>query len=246
MSMVHYQAGTELFVQGKSRIGYLYILRKGSAQRYYENGDQKTMIGLLSEGDIFCGISMLSNDGISLRTLLVKEDSDFYILPKQIYLDLCSRYEVFSGCLLQADDKSIACRAIIAKTLQPQGETLPLFDQPIKGIYSPKVSLGHINMTIKQAAQAMRQDKNGYILIEDATGKRHGIITDSDLTRKVIAQGIDPAQQVEKVMSTPLITISSQSQIFEALMTMMQKDIKRIAVTDDDDRIVGTQGHRVL
>ena len=95
-------------------------------------------------------------------------------------------------------------------------------------------------MTIKQAAKAMRQDKSSYIFIEDATGKRHGIITDSDLTRKVIAHGIDPAQQVEKVMSTPLITISSQSQIFEALMTMMQKDIKRLAVTDADDRIVGT------
>jgi CBS domain-containing protein len=238
--MIHCQADTVLFVQGKSRIGYLYILRKGSAERYYENGDQKTMIGLLSEGDIFGGISMLSNDGISLRTLQVKEDSDFYILPKQSYLDLCSRYEIFSGCLLQADDQSIVCRAIIAKTLQPQGETLQLFNQPLKGIYSSKVSLGHINMTIKQAAVAMRQDKSSYLLIEDATKKRHGIITDSDLTRKVIAQGIDPAQQVEKVMSTPLITISSQSQIFEALMTMMQKDIKRLAVTDADDRIVGT------
>jgi CBS domain-containing protein len=240
LSMVHYQADTVLFVQGKSRIGYLYILRKGSAERYYENGDQKTMIGLLSEGDIFGGISMLSNDGISLRTLHVKEDSDFYILPKKIYLDLCSRYEIFSGCLRQADDHSIVCRAIIAKTLQPQGETLQLFNQPLKGIYSSKVSIGHTNMTIKQAAQAMRQDKSSYLLIEDATEKRHGIITDSDLTRKVIAQGIDPTQQVEKVMSTPLITISSQSQIFEALITMMQKDIKRLAVTDADDRIVGT------
>ncbi len=240
LSMVHYQADTVLFVQGKSRIGYLYILRKGSAERYYENGDQKTMIGLLSEGDIFGGISMLSNDGISLRTLQVKEDSDFYILSKQNYLDLCSRYEIFSGCLRQADDQSIVCRAIIAKTLQPQGETLQLLNQPLKGIYSPKVSLGHINMTIKQAAEAMRQDKSSYLLIKDATEKRHGIITDSDFTRKVIAQGIDPTQQVEKVMSTPLITISSQSQIFEALMTMMQKDIKRLAVTDADDRIVGT------
>jgi CBS domain-containing protein len=169
LSMVHYQAETVLFVQGKSRIGYLYILRKGSAERYYENGDQKTMIGLLSEGDIFGGISMLSNDGISLRTLHLKEDSDFYILPKKNYLDLCSRYEIFSGCLRQADDHSIVCRAIIAKTLQPQGETLQLFNQPLNGIYSSKVSIGHTNMTIKQAAQAMRQAKSSYLLIEDAT-----------------------------------------------------------------------------
>ena len=94
----------------RSLIGYI---KKGSPERYYENGDQKTMIGLLSEGDIFGGISVLSNEGISLRTLQVKEDSDFYILPKQIYLDLCSRYEIFSGCLRQADDHSIVCRAIM-------------------------------------------------------------------------------------------------------------------------------------
>ena len=38
---------------------------------------------MLGEGDIYGGISMLLNDGISVRTLRVTEDAVFYLIPKK-------------------------------------------------------------------------------------------------------------------------------------------------------------------
>lgn len=245
-AIIHHHADKILFIKDRSRIGYLYILKKGSAEVSYYTGDQKTMNGMLSEGDIYGGVSILLNNGISMRTLKVKKDSEFYIIPKQTFLDLCARYEIFYQCLLQADTQPVLCRAIITKTMQPQNETLQLINQPVTSLYSPKFSLGHVNMTIRQAAKAMRRDKTSFLLIEDTDKKRHGIVTESDLTRKVIAGGIDTAQKVKKVMSSPLLTISRQSPVFEALMTMMQKDVRRLAVTDADDRIVGFLSNREI
>ncbi len=63
LTMVQYPRDTILFVQGRSRIGYLYILQKGSAERYFEDNKKKTMLEILNEGDIYGGISMLLNDG---------------------------------------------------------------------------------------------------------------------------------------------------------------------------------------
>ncbi len=44
---------------------------------------------MLGEGDMYGGISMLVNDGIAIRTLRVSEDSYFYILPKEMFLEAC-------------------------------------------------------------------------------------------------------------------------------------------------------------
>ncbi|MBW2590608.1 MAG: cyclic nucleotide-binding domain-containing protein, partial [Deltaproteobacteria bacterium] len=96
LTMVQHPKDTVLFVQERSRVGYLYILQKGSAERYYEENYKKTMIEMLSEGDIYGGISMLVNDGISVRTFRVIEKSYFYLLPKTIFLDICSRYKAFT------------------------------------------------------------------------------------------------------------------------------------------------------
>jgi CBS domain-containing protein len=243
---IHHNIDKMLFIKDKSRIGYLYILKKGSAEVSYYTSDQKTMNGMLSEGDIYGGVSILLNNGISMRNLKVKKDSEFYIIPKHTFLDLCARYEIFYQCLLQTDTQPVLCRAIITKTMQPQNETLQLFNQPVTSLYSPKFSLGHVNMTIRQAAKAMRRDKTSFLLIEDTDKKRHGIVTEGDLTRRVIAGEIDTAQKIKKVMSSPLLTISRQSPVFEALMTMMQKDVRRLAVTDTDGRIVGILSNREI
>jgi len=75
ISTVNYPGDTVLFVQGQSKIEYLYIIQKGAAERYFEENDKKTLRGLLGEGDMYGGISMLLNDGISIRTLRITENS---------------------------------------------------------------------------------------------------------------------------------------------------------------------------
>ncbi len=77
LTIVQHPEDTILFIQERSRVGYLYILQKGSAERYYEENYNKTMSEMLSEGDVYGGISMLVNDSISVRTFRVNEESYF-------------------------------------------------------------------------------------------------------------------------------------------------------------------------
>jgi CBS domain-containing protein len=66
------------------------------------------------------------------------------------------------------------------------------------------------------------------------------------LRRKVIAEGLDVNRPVADIMSTPLYTISANSLIVEALMTMMQERVKHLAVMDVKGKVLGVLTNRDL
>ncbi|MBI5896191.1 MAG: cyclic nucleotide-binding domain-containing protein [Desulfobacterales bacterium] len=247
LSMVSHPKGAMLFRQGATRLGYLYILQRGVAERYYEREGHKTMLDILSEGDLYGGISMLVNDGLAVRSLEVIEDSVFYILPKKIFLQLCEVYTEFSEFFTDTFgkrmlDKSYA--AIIARSATPPEEGVQFFHQSVGQMYNPAPVFGTADMTIQQAALTMRQEKSTYVIIPASKSHSAGILTDSDLAYKVIASGYDIRRRAVEIMSSPLRTISDQAMIFEALMNMMQYNIKHLAVIDAKERMIGMFSHR--
>jgi CBS domain-containing protein len=124
LSMVQYPKDTILFTQGTSTVDCLYILQKGAVERYFEEKNAKTLRGILSEGAMYGGISMLLNDGISVRTLKTNEHSFFYILPRKEFFELCSRYEVFSEFFTDTFGKRMLDRTyaeIVTRKVQRPG-----------------------------------------------------------------------------------------------------------------------------
>lgn len=249
ISMVFHPKKSVLFSQGRTRVGYLYILHKGSAERYYERSGEKSMRDILTEGDMYGGISMLINDGLSVRTLEVSEDAYFYLLPKNNFLKLCEAHEVFSEFFTDTFgkrmlDKSYA--ALLARTNAPPEEALQLFNQPVQQICSRATVFGTPDMTIQQVAMRMFQENSTYLMVPSEDPRTAGIITESDLTRKVIARGYDIHKPAVHVMSTPLRTIDAQSIVSEALMTMMEHDVNHLAVTNHENHIIGVLSNREL
>ena len=249
LTMVHYPRDTILFVQGRTRIGYLYILQKGAAERYYEDSKKKTMLEILGEGDIYGGISMLLNDGISVRTMRVTEDSFFYLLPYQPFIDICNRNDAFTEYFTDIFgrrmlEKSYA--AIIANTMRTKEEGLQFFNQPVSGIYTRKPIFGSIDMTIQEAAQLMGREKISSIFLKTAIGKCVGVVTERDLTRKVIASGLDVKRSVAEIMSSPVRMIPDQALVIEALLMMMREDIRHLAVMNASENVVGILSSRDL
>jgi CBS domain-containing protein len=249
LSMVHYPKGRVLFMQGRSRVGFFYIIQKGSAERYFEEKKKKTMRGVLTEGDTYGGISILLNDGISVRTLQVKEDAYFYALPKQIFMEICEAHPSFTEFFTDTFgkrmlDRSYAC--IVARTLTPKDDQLQVFNQAVANIYSPKVVFTDADTSIQAAANTMRRERSSFLLVRQKDGLPLGIITERDLTRKVIAVGADTQLPVTGIMSSPLRTIPRQAMVFEAVLEMMQSDIRHLGVTDADGKVVGVLSNREI
>ena len=249
LSTASYTKGTVLFIQGQTRIAHLHILQKGSVEKYYEQNGRKTLSEVSGEGDLFGGISMLLNSGLAVRTMEVNEDASFYLLPRQVFLEICEKHEAFRDFFTDTFGKRMLNRsyaAIIARTSVPPQESLQLFNQPVHQIYNRATVFGTPGMTIQQVAARMKQENSSYLIIPPAEPQPAGIITESDLTRKVIAAAFDITRPAVEVMSVPLQTVGEDAIVFEALMQMMQHNVKHLAVTDGESRIIGVLSNREL
>ncbi len=134
-------------------------------------------------------------------------------------------------------DKSYA--AIIAKTLQSKEDTLQFFSRPVGYIYTKNPVSCETTSSIREAAEIMSRRKISSLFINTPKGDCSGIVTERDLAGKVIAAGYDITRPVSDIMSSPVRMILEQALIFEALMTMMQEDIRQLAVTDSSGKVIG-------
>ena len=95
------------------------------------------------------------------------------------------------------------------------------------------------------AATLMRIRQVGSVLVKHGE-EIVGIVTESDIVRKVVAMDRAPAYTpVELIMSSPLISIGEDSPLFEAASMMEESGTRHLAVADQGD-IVGMLSARDL
>jgi len=91
--------------------------------------------------------------------------------------------------------------------------------------------------TALQIAKMMEQGGIGAILVKENKNPI-GIVTDRDFATKIAANSLPLDTPVEKIMSSPLITINHNEPISAAAERMSSKKIRKLAVTENGD-IVG-------
>jgi len=90
----------------------------------------------------------------------------------------------------------------------------------------------------KDAARLM-VDKGIGSLVANREGLPFGIITERDMMQKIVAQGLDPSKTtVAEIMTVPLATIDASASLFDAARKMVEKQTKRLVVTEHD-QIIG-------
>ncbi|MGD9290418.1 MAG: DUF294 nucleotidyltransferase-like domain-containing protein [Desulfobacterales bacterium] len=248
-SIIKCPQDTVLFAQGQAKVEHLYIIQKGAAERYFEENDQKTLRGLLGEGDMYGGISILLNNGIPIRTLRITEESWLYTLPKEIFLKICNEHEVFTEFFTDTFGKRMLDRSyaeIISSNIRPREDSGQFFNLPVENIYKRELVYCEQDLPIQAAAAVMSEHNSSSIFVHERGGDYVGVVTDNDLRKKVTATGLDILKPVSEIMSSPLSTISSDAMVFEALMEMMKRNIKHLAVRDTNSKVVGVITNRDL
>lgn len=90
----------------------------------------------------------------------------------------------------------------------------------------------------KDAARLMVEKGIGS-LIANRDGLPFGIVNERDLVEKIVAEANDPSKvTVGDIMTAPLATIDASGSLIDAARKMMEKQVKRLVVTDHD-KIIG-------
>ena len=99
--------------------------------------------------------------------------------------------------------------------------------------------------TVLEAAQTMAEKRIGSLLVLES-GDMVGIVTETDVVRKVIAAGLSArSTSVGAVMNAPLIQIDIDDTARDASRLMAEKRIRHVAVTEDN-KVVGLLSVRDL
>lgn len=108
----------------------------------------------------------------------------------------------------------------------------------VKEIMSKPVLTIDVNKSVKEAGTIMAKTRKDSLIVTK-NRKPIGILTDSDIIKKVVAKNLKPSSlKVSKIMSEPLVSISPDDTILNASRKMRASNIKRIPVMQGT-KIVG-------
>jgi CBS domain-containing protein len=141
---------------------------------------------------------------------------------------LHQRRQVLEGCLADLE-----MRYRLQTVRQPGLNGQALQQRTVEDYMSHDVRSIHRAATLKEAGLLLQKWKVGSLIVDD--GSRYiGIITDSDLSRKAVAKGLDPnTTTVMSCMSKPVVTIEETEHLAEAIAVMKKEGIRHLAVTAD-------------
>ena len=108
----------------------------------------------------------------------------------------------------------------------------------VKDIMSSPVITIEYHKNVRDAGELMKKTRRGALIAVD-NGKPVGIITDSDLVKRIVATGkSSETVKVNDIMSKPLVTIGPNEDVLSAVRKMKKINVHRLPVVDEK-KVVG-------
>ena len=111
---------------------------------------------------------------------------------------------------------------------------------PIKSFMVPSEKFISVerDTDVQTAAQLMRDRRISSLFVKKGT-EIIGIVTDTDMVRRVAAAGVDiRTTTAQQIMSAPLVTVEGDKTVLDASDLMAYKHIRHLGVTQEG-KLVG-------
>ena len=110
----------------------------------------------------------------------------------------------------------------------------------MRDLMTPKREVVDPQDAVISAIELMVEREVGSVLVVDRSGRLVGIFTERDLLRHYLeAQSRFLYLTVDKVMTSPVVTVSPSTTLESALDLMAKENIRHLPVVDKDGKVVG-------
>ncbi|MGB3725376.1 MAG: putative nucleotidyltransferase substrate binding domain-containing protein [Glaciecola sp.] len=204
---------------------HLYILRKGAIS-YYDQSH--TLLSKYCEGDI-CSVFMLPDENFKVR-VEVDEDTLLYAIAKPDLFYAIQDSEQANTFFNQTGAQRLQKRmqqynndAIVSSTLA---------NTTIGDFYNSPACSVEQSLSIKETAIRMTRKSYSCLMVTH-NNDMVGIVTDKDIRRRCVAEGVDIDLPVSEIMTTNVLTLDVKASAFDALAMMTSKSIHHLPVTQN-------------
>ncbi|UYI50090.1 DUF294 nucleotidyltransferase-like domain-containing protein [Vibrio natriegens] len=242
---IAYLSKGEVVDQGASKLEKsLYVIRTGSIEQRKSDG---VLRAKLEPEDLF-GFTFLGNEvenGKEYQAIAI-ENSLVYVIPNSALQKLCTTYPECAEHFASQAQVRLKSALDVVWSNKEKG----LFIRRVEDIASGRVAVVTADQSIQSVANVML-DKCSPCAIVYRDEKIVGLITDRDMTKRVIAKGLSIANPIADVMSPNPHTIRPDDLVLHAASIMMQHNIRNLPLVKDN-KVVGVlttthlvQNHRV-
>ena len=98
----------------------------------------------------------------------------------------------------------------------------------------------YVDTSVFAAAQQMAAQEVGTLVVTDSGGRPAGIVTDRDIVVRCVAEGLPLEDtEVSEIMTRDPIAVWEDTEVEAALERMADKEVRRLVVLDNSERVVG-------
>lgn len=211
---------------------------------FYDAFENRRSVEIHHPSYCFGGISILLNRTKALKSVMAKKGTVVYSLPRKEFLELCYAYEDFFQYYTTDFGKRMLDEEFshFVKTPASFEESYiaaeQLYSRKIDGITYRDIVACHVSTPIYEAAIHMANNRVSCLFIQDKELNIVGYATDMTLRDNVIAKRIDASTPIGEVMDNPIVSISHQAYLYEAVL-MMFATKSRYLLVERGGRYVG-------
>jgi CBS domain-containing protein len=228
-----------IYLQDESKMRGVDIIVEGEYEVFFYDSEQnKRLTTHYGSGYCYGGSSILLNRKRSIRTVIAKKGTITYFLHRKEFLSLCRAYEDFFHHFTAAYGRRMLDEnyAHFVKPTNMAAENYIVEDQ----LYTRKVETIEArdivsctgDTPIHEAAKTMVWHRISCLFVKDEQDRIAGYVTDLTLRNNVVAKQVDTNRAIREVMDQPIISISNQAYVYEAILLMFQTRARYILISD--------------
>lgn len=225
---IAYYAKDKVLMSPDNIPNYYFIIIKGTV---HEITQEDEMVMDFHQEDSFDANALIYND--CKNTFVVKEDLICYELEKSTFLKLIEENTEFKSFFLNNLVNKL--QDLKQKKYTSELSSFMIARVDDAAIHDP--CMVPVGTKLIDAIEKSIEYKTSTIVVEFEKG--YGIITDSLLKMKVLLEGRDLTIPVEDVAIYPILCVHKDDYLFDALSLLIKKNIKRIGVLDNDEKLLG-------
>lgn len=237
---VKYTKDTAIYLQEVSKMKGVDLIAAGEYESFFYDSEQnKRVVEHHTSGYCYGGISVLLNRKRSLRSVIAKKGTTVYFLPRRDFRHLCKAYEDFFSYFTNEYGRRMLNDEFAHFVKRPTAfednfiASDQLYSRKIETLVYRDLVVCSADTPVYEAARLMADKKVSCLFVRDAQGKIIGYLTDITIRDNVVARQVNVHEPVQQVMDNPIVSISTQAYVYEAILLMFRTKTRYLLIEED-------------
>lgn len=229
----YFEAGSVVLNQGRTSHESLYVVESGFVRLI--NNETGRLVDEYGEADVFGNYGLMRGGALPYEARAV-EPTVCLLLGAESFRELYEAHHHFAAFF----DRDLSERSPDDGAIDAGGSRL-LFGTRLGNLVGrAPVTCAPGNPVLEAARIMRREGMDSVLVVED--GEVIGILSDSDLRNRLVAEAAPVQKPVEALMSRHVLRLEAHETVFEALMQMMHHGASHVVVSEGSgarERLLG-------